>query len=426
MDNERLLSEIKDISIKYDSIYRKTGGYFNIFEIASISTKELMICRVISELLSPKGSHYQGVLYLSLFLSIVLKIDITEEELKSARVSLEYVIDEKRRIDIVIQTKYRLIPIEVKIYAKDQKNQCFDYYQKAEKSKLYYLTPYGDNPSEYSTKGTVSSTEGYEGIECISFANDIIEWLDACLRQKETIKLAPIREIILQLSTVIRGFTNQMEDEKEMEVVEKIIESKKMFECALDIEKSLPVAKSRIMKNFFDSLKEEFKISDLMVVDYNENDIKNYYGTKKSNNPCISIVIKNYSEDLKATFSIQVDYKLFFSFEFKNGKNEILETGWVQEKYKKEYELFINTVDALDKENLGEDIMVRELIPSKYTFWGYIKDDENDKVYDFRSFSLPCVNLIDRNDEEVKRICKDYSKKIREIMNTLNLNNQQK
>src|SRR5665648_519921 len=293
MNNEMLILKIMPISEKFELVNQKTGGYFNIFEIASIATKEVMICRVISELLSPKGGHCQGALYLSLFLSIVLKIDINEEEIKSARVSPEYVIDEKRRIDIVIQIKDRLIPIEVKIYAKDQGNQCFDYYQKANKSKLYYLTPYGDKPSEYSTNGMVSNTEGYEGIECISFATDIIEWLDVCLRQKETIKLAPIREIILQLSTAIRGFTNQMEDEKEREVVDKITKSKEMFECALDIEKSLPAAKSQIMEKFFDTLKEEFEISELIVVHYNENDINNYYRTNKSNNPSISIVIKN-------------------------------------------------------------------------------------------------------------------------------------
>src|SRR5665648_367854 len=111
MNNEMLILKIMPISEKFELVNQKTGGYFNIFEIASIATKEVMICRVISELLSPKGGHCQGALYLSLFLSIVLKIDINEEEIKSARVSPEYVIDEKRRIDIVIQIKQNCITL---------------------------------------------------------------------------------------------------------------------------------------------------------------------------------------------------------------------------------------------------------------------------------------------------------------------------
>lgn len=48
-----------------------------------------------------------------------------------AIVTAEYAIDDERRIDIVIEIGSYFLPIEVKIYAADQKSQCFDYYQYA-------------------------------------------------------------------------------------------------------------------------------------------------------------------------------------------------------------------------------------------------------------------------------------------------------
>lgn len=74
---EILLAQILAISKQYDLIYQKTGGYFNIFDIANIESNEVTVCRVIYELLNPKGSHYQGDLYLRIFIRDVLKMDFT-------------------------------------------------------------------------------------------------------------------------------------------------------------------------------------------------------------------------------------------------------------------------------------------------------------------------------------------------------------
>jgi len=45
MNIQLLLSEVSQISKKYELINQKTGGYFNIFDIANISTDEVTICR---------------------------------------------------------------------------------------------------------------------------------------------------------------------------------------------------------------------------------------------------------------------------------------------------------------------------------------------------------------------------------------------
>lgn len=44
-----------------------TGNQFNIFEIIGISTREVYMCKVLAELLSPNGCHHQGTKYLGLF-----------------------------------------------------------------------------------------------------------------------------------------------------------------------------------------------------------------------------------------------------------------------------------------------------------------------------------------------------------------------
>lgn len=149
MNVELLLQELTSISKKYEMISQKTGGYFNIFEITNIWSDEVVICRVIYEILSPEGTHFQGHKYLKTFIDDVLKMDMSEEEIKTAKVFREYRIDNNRRIDLVIQTVNHFIPIEVKIYAGEQENQCFDYAKVAKNSDVYYLTRFGEYPSDY-------------------------------------------------------------------------------------------------------------------------------------------------------------------------------------------------------------------------------------------------------------------------------------
>ena len=127
MQEEIMLRQAAAISEKYELLRKETGSNFNIFEIANIATNEVKICRVIYELLSPLGCHYQGSIYLKLFMEKVLGIEnVDEAELKSAKVYRERVIKNDRRIDLLIETDKRMIPIKVKIYAKEQSDQCYD------------------------------------------------------------------------------------------------------------------------------------------------------------------------------------------------------------------------------------------------------------------------------------------------------------
>jgi hypothetical protein len=76
MEIQLLLNEVSNIRKKHELIKQKTGGYFNVFEITSIDNDEVRICRFLYELLNPKGSHYQGDIYLNLFIDYSIFVAI--------------------------------------------------------------------------------------------------------------------------------------------------------------------------------------------------------------------------------------------------------------------------------------------------------------------------------------------------------------
>lgn len=314
-----LLQEINAICKKYTLLNQKTGGYFNIFDIANISTDEVIICRVIYELLSPTGSHYQETSYLKLFVEHVLHIKMNESELAAARVFREYVIDGKRRIDIVIQTPNKFIPIEVKIFAIDQAAQCFDYYNVSKNSNVYYLTRFGGAPSECSARGLTKAENGFEEVTCISFAEDILNWLELCEAQISTLKVAPIREIILQLMSVIRRFTNQMEDDETMEIKELLMRSSEHMRSAVAIENNIIEAKKALMLKLFKAIESKINVPKLVnQYDYEVDNLKKineFYRYNKSSYPGISYLYKSdVKKNTDVWVRIEIDWRIYIGY----------------------------------------------------------------------------------------------------------------
>lgn len=103
-----------------------------------MSDKEVLMCRVLADFLNPNGMHGKGTKYLEQFLDEVLHRKDYKLICEKAHVFKEYLIGEDRRIDIVIETREVFIPIEVKIHAREQRAQCYDYYMYA-KRKHYCL-----------------------------------------------------------------------------------------------------------------------------------------------------------------------------------------------------------------------------------------------------------------------------------------------
>ncbi|MHC1717719.1 MAG: PD-(D/E)XK nuclease family protein [Acidaminococcaceae bacterium] len=316
---EHLLMEVNAISTKYDFMYKKTGEYFNVFDIVGIKSDEVRICRLIKEFIDPKGCHCQGTIYLRLFMEHVLHISegISEEDYQQAYVAKEYIIDADRRIDLVIKIGSKFIPIEVKIRAEEQKNQCKDYVEKAVGSNLYYLTLDGHAPSLYST----GEERLNEKISLISFSVEILEWLDECFKITATRRLTPISEILRQLIDVIRRLTNRMGEDKEKEIVAVISESRKNIESAIMIEQSLEQAKIGMIKKVMGEI--DHRILDKLGwkersrdYEYDYEKVANsFYANNKSTYPGLNYCLQeNVKKDVDVCFRVEIEHNIFCGY----------------------------------------------------------------------------------------------------------------
>ena len=169
-----LLSKINSELPALESTDYNNHGY-NIFSVLEVEKNEVIMCRMLADLLNPKGQHGCGDIFLRSFLEKVIKFDnnLIDDIISFLRVTKEYQIDscsnepdedkiadktsknensQSKRIDIVIHGAGYFIPIEVKIGESEHGKQCLYYYNYAyeishkEGTKIYYLTKYGTHP----------------------------------------------------------------------------------------------------------------------------------------------------------------------------------------------------------------------------------------------------------------------------------------
>lgn len=381
-------------------ISQKTGGYFNIFEITNVCSDEVIICRVLHEILSPEGSHFQGRKYLETFIKDVLGIEMSEKELETAKVYREYIIGNNRRIDLAIQTINYFIPIEVKIFAGEQANQCFDYAKVTKNSTVYYLTRFGDYPSEYSANGLTKLGDGYSEISCISFSKNILDWLESCVSQTETIKIAPIREVLLQFMNIIRKFTNQMEDEKEMEILDVLMKTPESMKSAIAIQNCVDQAKLSLMKKMLTKIEEKINRVKLEnEYDYAFNEYKkcnDFYKFKYSTYPGISYEYKSkVKPNVDIWVRIEIDNSIFVGYccpiDGSSGSQ------------------------ALTGDEIQGILGVEPYIDNWWAYWEYAPDDNDTLSPNFKNPNDPYYQLFDdRNLEQFTTIC---AEKVIEFLN---------
>ena len=200
----------------------RKGENYNLFSILNIERYELKHSALIANLLDPKGSHGCGDAFLKAFFEIALKGTAYPFESSTPPNSYtEHYIgpiagDTGGRIDILVESsRYGLI-IENKIYAGDQDKQLtrYDNYGKetfgADKYLLAYLTLYGYDASKESTATKSAEEVGYLRL---SYAEDILRWLEQCVRLADNKPL--VRESLNQYIRTIKQLTYQdMNQEK--------------------------------------------------------------------------------------------------------------------------------------------------------------------------------------------------------------------
>jgi hypothetical protein len=275
-----LLEQVSGIVKKYDELYWKKGRRYNIFEIARIHEKELIICRVIADLLNPKGRHYKGGVYLEIFWDLLRPLFKGKTgqgrpprfEPEKARVFTEYSAGGGRRIDIVIEDGRVFIPLEVKIHARDQQDQVSHY---ADFSRLksgedryvpvLYLTLDGRAPKDTEEKDYI----------CLSFREHVLEWLKECLARPETEDAPPVWEIIKQLAEAVKSLCGYMEDDMAKEISDLIMQSEETVKAALAIRSLETLDFDRQARNQFAGPLLEAVKKEVPKAEYQEAD--NWY-----------------------------------------------------------------------------------------------------------------------------------------------------
>lgn len=231
LDIQRFFQEVASIcaleQAQQEERNRK-GENYNLFSILSIERYELKHSALIANLLDPKGSHGCGDAFLRAFFEIALKG--TAYPFESSTPPNSYTEhytgpisgDTGGRIDILVKSsRYGLI-IENKIYAGDQDKQLtrYDNYGKetfgADGYLLVYLTLYGCDASKESTATKSAEEVGYLRL---SYAEDILRWLEQCVRLADNKPL--VRESLNQYIRTIKQLTYQ---DMNQEDIQKIID----------------------------------------------------------------------------------------------------------------------------------------------------------------------------------------------------------
>lgn len=291
---EKLLVRFVDLVDKYEEIDQQTGNNFNIFNISGTSAREKTFCLLLRELISPDGTHGQKNRFLKLFMSSFLKIE--NVDCKNAIVKTEYPTKNGRRIDIVIEIPGSyFIPIEVKTndYTIDQDSQCFDYYEEMRthkgnlNRKIFYLTLEGKLPSSVSAGKLIEMETGIVSEELVtkSFSVDVLSWLYLCLQDEMTIKLSPIREILLQFIQCIKKLTGQLEDHIMNEALSIIMKNGKNMEAAVTISNAIAEAKIALVKKIFLKLDEQIRKKKPNLLRKREYEFDFEVGVKYFNKP---------------------------------------------------------------------------------------------------------------------------------------------
>lgn len=195
---------------------------YNLFtSLLDVSDEVRLHTRFIYSLLDPKGSHYQGNLFLRKFISAagIEKFGLDTENTK--------VFKEYKFIDLYMTDGNKHIIIENKIYAGDQEGQISNYINKIQSEEkikteevferiyVIYLSLDRVIPSDASladytiTDNILQNRVSKVGFKSIHYKNEIMAWLNDS--QKEVANLTNLNQVIEQYKEVVLLINNKFE-----------------------------------------------------------------------------------------------------------------------------------------------------------------------------------------------------------------------
>ena len=292
---------------------KQSGNDFNIFSVLNMKTDEVNThCRLLYELLSPRGSHAMGDAFLKEFFRMVLCKPFPSGPV---RVYREYPITRKSRgrIDLLIEGKDLCYPIEVKINAGDQELQVrryADYASYAKENRVYYLTLFGNEPSEQST-----GTDNKPDVVCLAFSREIREWLIKCKEMSASIPA--VSEVIKQYIDLLDDLTyKEQEDEYINSIKQLVTSSSGSYMSAAAIAGVMPAVYTDMMRSVFDEIREHIGGRlKLMNADYQEKSID--YNYEPSDRVFPNIVYSLTNQDgLILCLIIEVYWRLYMGLAY--------------------------------------------------------------------------------------------------------------
>ena len=400
MENYKIFFEnLCLINKKYNLINSKKED-FNIF---SILRNEL------------KNKNY-GKKFIEIFFE---KLEIQVFNYENVYVFSEYSKGINGRIDILLEfskgKEKKAIIIENKIYAEDQIGQLNRYYYSMinknysnDELKIVYLTLDGSEPDEESTKGL--SKEAKEKIVIISYKENIIGWIDNCI--KEVAEVPIMRETLIQYKSLLKKITGK-EDKKMIKEIEKLVLSNNEYlKMIYKIDYTLlREIKIDLQFKFWEKLEEklnEIAIKKKMKLEnrleypnlhYSIDLIKNYSKKKFFG---LMYFIKEIENRGKLYLRIEVEDRVYYGFRIinNNGKSNF------------------NMIDNyLEKE-------FKELNFKRTDWWlglKYISNFENlNEFIDFKYFNENLAILLN-NDKKLEKLVKYISEDIEDTLDHINI-----
>ena len=312
LDIQRFFQEVASICAlgqEQQEERNRKGENYNLFSILSIERYELKHSALIANLLDPKGSHGCGDAFLRAFFEIALKErtypfeDCTLPHSYTEYYTGPIADDTGGRIDILVKSSHYGLIIENKIYAGDQDKQLtrYDNYGKetfgADGYLLVYLTLYGCDASKESTATKSAEEVGYLRL---SYAEDILRWLEQCVRLADNKPL--VRESLNQYIRTIKQLTYQdMNQENIQTIIDLAVDHPEVV--ATLSSKRDAIAEGIREKYIFDKLKEYADQKGWLYDDsessYNEEEPKIRFRKEGWDG---SIIISADSEDKKSNY----------------------------------------------------------------------------------------------------------------------------
>ena len=413
MENYKIFFEnLCLINKKYNLINSKKED-FNIFSILRNEYDEVNLhSKFIVELL--KNKNY-GKKFIEIFLE---KLEIQVFNYENVYVFSEYSKGINGRIDILLEfskgKEKKAIIIENKIYAEDQIGQLNRYYYSMinknysnDELEIVYLTLDGSEPDEESTKGLLK--EAREKIVTISYKENIIGWIDDCI--KEVAEVPIIRETLIQYRSLLKKITGKEEKKLIDEIEELVLSNNEYLKMIYKIDDVLREIKIDLQFKFWKKLEEklnEIAIKKKMKLEnrleypnlhYSIDLIKNYSKKKFFG---LMYFIKEIENRGKLYLRIEVEDRVYYGFRIinNNGKSNF------------------NMIDNyLEKE-------FKELNFKRTDWWlglKYISNFENlNEFIDFKYFNENLAILLN-NDKKLEKLVKYISEDIEDTLDHINI-----